>query len=378
MSKGELTISIGQSVGSLPANEWNSLGGFENPFVSHEFLSALEDSGSVGANTGWDPAPITITDTSGRLVGALPSYVKGHSQGEYVFNHAWADALHRVGGRYYPKMQIAAPFTPATGPRALTKDDQLAPHLLKAAELACIENRFSSVHATFIEPNQLKFFTDAGWLLRSDIQFHWENRGYQSFEEFLEQLSSRKRRALRKERKNAQNGLRIVALTGEDIKLHHWDTFWLFYQDTGRRKWGSPYLTREAFELLGQRMAKRLVLGLAYQDKEPIAGALHFIGNEVLYGRYWGCNQEKPFLHFEMCYYQAIDIAIEHGLHRIEAGAQGGHKLTRGYEPIQTWSAHWIADGGFRSAVEHYLEQERRGVSADQLYLTERTPFKKS
>lgn len=378
MSNRELTVRMVPSVGHVSADQWNALGGDRNPFVSHEFLTALEDSGSVGEGTGWEPAPVIITDDAGDLLGALPSYAKGHSQGEYVFDHSWADALERAGGRYYPKLQIAAPFTPATGPRLLMKDASLAPHLLRAAEAVCLQSQLSSAHATFIEPEQLQYFEDADWLLRSGLQFHWKNREYASFDEFLEQLASRKRRALRKERKGAQEGLRIVTLTGDDIKPQHWDIFWIFYQDTGARKWGTPYLTREAFNLLSERMADRMVLGLAYQDDTPIAGALHFIGQDTLYGRYWGCTQEKRFLHFEMCYYQAIDIAIERGLKRVEAGAQGGHKLSRGYEPVQTWSAHWIADPGFRAAVADFLERERRGVATDQMFLDQRTPFKRT
>lgn len=374
----ELTARMVPSVGSLNADEWNALGGTRNPFVSHEFLTALEDSGSVGEGTGWEPAPITITDEEGELLAALPSYAKGHSQGEYVFDHSWADALERAGGRYYPKLQIAAPFTPATGPRLLMKDANLALHLLRAAEAVCLQSNLSSAHATFIEPEQLAYFEEGDWLLRSDLQFHWENRNYASFDQFLEQLASRKRRALRKERRGAQEGVKIVALSGDDIKPEHWDIFWIFYQDTGARKWGTPYLTREAFELLSERMADKMVLGLAYQDETPIAGALHFIGQDALYGRYWGCTREKRFLHFEMCYYQAIDIAIERGLKRVEAGAQGGHKISRGYEPVKTWSAHWIADPGFRAAVADFLEREREGVATDQMFLDQRTPFKKA
>ena len=378
MSDQELTVRMVPSVGSLPADQWNALGGNRNPFVSHEFLSAMEASGSVGPGTGWEPAPIIITDQAGDLLAALPSYAKGHSQGEYVFDHSWADALQRAGGQYYPKLQIAAPFTPATGPRLLIKDEQFAPHLLRAAEAVCVQNSLSSAHATFIEREQLDHFKEGGWLLRSDLQFHWENRGYASFEDFLESLSSRKRKTLRKERKAAQDGVRIVNLRGEEIRPEHWEIFWIFYQDTGARKWGSPYLTREAFDLLSERMSERMVLGLAFIDDMPIAGALHFVGQDALYGRYWGCSHDKRFLHFEMCYYQAIDIAIELGLKRVEAGAQGGHKLSRGYEPVKTWSAHWIADPGFRAAVSDFLERERQGVAADQLYLDGRTPFKKT
>jgi hypothetical protein len=377
VSSSELTVRLAPAVGQCDAAEWNALGGTGNPFVSHEFLTAMEDSGSVGPGTGWEPAPITITDAAGRLVGALPAYAKGHSQGEYVFDHSWADAWHRAGGRYYPKLQIAAPFTPATGPRLLMRDDSLAPHLLKAAEMVCANNGLSSAHATFIAPEQRALFEAGGWLMRSDIQFHWLNRGYGGFDDFLGELASRKRKNLRKEREAAVRGLTIRHLSGSDLREEHWDAFWVFYQDTGARKWGQPYLTRAAFSLLGERMGDRIVLILAYDGATPIAGALNFVGADALYGRYWGCTRDVPFLHFELCYYQAIDIAIARGLARVEAGAQGGHKLARGYEPVQTVSAHWIADGGFRAAIADFLARERAGVSSDQLYLDTRTPFRK-
>lgn len=345
--------------------------------MSHAFLSAMEDSGSVGPGSGWSPAPIVIADAAGTLASALPAYLKSHSQGEYVFDHSWADAWHRAGGSYYPKMQIAAPFTPATGPRLLLADEALAPALLRAAEQVCADNGLSSAHATFIAPEQVPLFERAGWLIRSDIQFHWENRGYSSFEEFLGALSSRKRKDIRKERAAAQQGVEIRTLTGAEIGEPEWDAFWAFYQDTGARKWGRPYLTRAAFTLLGERMGERIALVLAYQDGVPMAGALNFIGPDALYGRYWGALLEKPFLHFELCYYQAIDLAIRLGLSRVEAGAQGGHKLARGYEPVQTWSAHYIVHPGFRSAVAEFLERERAGVAADQNYLAQRSPFRK-
>jgi hypothetical protein len=377
MADADLTVRIAPSVGSLPAVEWDALAGPGNPFMSHAFLTALEDSGSVGPGTGWTPAPLVIEDASGRPLAALPAYAKGHSQGEYVFDHSWADAWERAGGSYYPKLQIAAPFTPATGPRLLLSNPAYAAPLLRAAETLCLRHGFSSAHATFIEPAQLPLFENAGWLSRSDIQFHWINRGFASFEEFLGALSSAKRKTLRKERRAAQEGVEIRALTGADIRPEHWDAFWLFYQDTGSRKWGSPYLTREAFDLFGARMDEQILLILAFEDGRPIAGALNFIGGEALYGRYWGCLVEKPFLHFELCYYQAIDAAIERGLARVEAGAQGGHKLARGYEPVRTWSMHYIANPGFRAAVADFLEREREGVALDQLCLGERSPFKK-
>ena len=367
---------IAPSVGSLPAAEWDALAG-DNPFMSHAFLTALEESGSVGPGTGWSPVPIVIEGADGRLAAALPAYLKRHSQGEYVFDHAWADAWSRAGGDYYPKLQIAAPFTPATGPRLLLADQALALPLLRAAEQLCQVNGLSSAHATFIAPEQLPLFEAAGWMPRADIQFHWRNRGYASFDDFLAELSSRKRKDLRKERAAAQEGVEIRTLTGADIGEAEWDAFWGFYQDTGARKWGQPYLTREAFTLLGERLGNRIALILAYLEGQPIAGALNFIGPDALYGRYWGARLDKPFLHFELCYYQAIDLAIELGLSRVEAGAQGGHKLARGYEPVQTHSAHWIAHPGFRSAVAEFLERERAGVAIDQNYLAARTPFKK-
>lgn len=372
----EIVARIAPSVGSLPAAEWDALSN-GNPFLTHAFLSLLEDSGSVGGNSGWKPAPIVITGADGRLAAALPAYLKSHSQGEYVFDGGWADAWQRAGGEYYPKLQIAVPFTPATGSRVLTRDAALSLPLLRAAEQLCDANGLSSAHATFVTPDQMPLFEAAGWLPRSDIQFHWENRGYTSFDDFLGALSSAKRKNLRKERAAAQAGVDIQALRGDAILPVHWDAFWQFYQDTGARKWGRPYLTREAFTLLGERMADSVLLVLAFIDGVAVAGALNFIGADALYGRYWGATVDKPFLHFELCYYQAIDAAIALGLARVEAGAQGGHKLARGYEPVQTWSAHYIAHAGFRAAVSDFLERERAGIAADQLILGERTPFRK-
>lgn len=378
MSDRDATIArVLGGVGAIAADQWDALAGPGNPFVSHAFLTALEDSGSVGEGTGWAPAPLVIEDEAGGVLAAMPAYLKSHSQGEYVFDHAWADAWYRAGGRYYPKLQIAAPFTPATGPRLLLRDESLAMPLLRAAESLCAGHGFSSAHATFIEPAQIHLFEQAGWLLRSDIQFHWTNRGYASFDDFLGELASRKRKAIRKERAAAREGVEIRSFTGPDIREEHWDAFWRFYQDTGARKWGRPYLTREAFTLMGERMADRLLLFLAFADGQPIAGALNLIGGDTLYGRYWGCVVDKPFLHFELCYYRAMDEAIARGLTRVEAGAQGGHKLMRGYEPVKTWSAHWIADPGFRDAVVHFLEREREGVDLNQIELDARTPFRK-
>ena len=377
-----LTAKLGGSVGAFDAASWDALVPDGNPFMRHGFLTALEDSGSVdgsgGEGTGWQPAPIVIENEDGRLLAALPAYLKGHSQGEYVFDHAWADAYERAGGRYYPKLQIAAPFTPATGPRLLLRDAALAAPLLSAAEQLCAQNGFSSAHATFITREQVPLFERAGWLIRHDIQFHWHNSGYASFEDFLATLSSRKRKDIRKERAAAQAEVEIVRLRGTGIQPTHWDHFWRFYQDTGARKWGSPYLTRAAFDLIHERLGEAVLLILALQDGEPIAGALNVIGSDALYGRYWGCTREVRFLHFELSYYQAIDAAIELGLERVEAGAQGGHKLARGYEPVKTTSAHWIADPGFRAAIAEFLERERAGVAADANYLETRTPFRRS
>lgn len=377
MAQGDFIAKVRGSVGAFDQAEWDGLAGEDNPFVSHAFLTALEDSGSVGPGTGWNAAPITLENARGELLGIMPSYLKGHSQGEYVFDYAWADAWHRAGGEYYPKLQISAPFTPATGPRLLIRDPAYATPLLRAAEQLVTQNGWSSAHATFIDPAQAPLFEEAGWLRREDIQFHWTNRDYAGFDDFLGALASRKRKALRKERKAANEGVTIRALSGDDIRPEHWDAFWVFYQDTGARKWGTPYLTREAFDLFGERMGEKLLLLLAFMDDQPVAGALNFIGGEALYGRYWGCRIDKPFLHFELCYYRAIDEAIARGLSRVEAGAQGGHKLARGYEPVATISMHYLADPGFRAAVEEFLDHERRGVAVDRLRLGGRTPFKK-
>jgi len=375
-SEGGL-VRVAPSVGSLAAKDWNRLGGDCNPFVSHEFLSALEDSGSVGEGTGWQSAPIVLTGPDGTLRGALPAYLKSHSQGEYVFDHSWAEAYQRAGGRYYPKLQIAAPFTPATGPRLLLENPIDGAVLLEGAREFCRQNGLSSAHATFVEPAQLPLFEAAGWLPRSDIQFHWFNRGYTDFDDFLGQLSSRKRKAVRKERKAAQQGVTIRRLSGMQIGEEHWDAFWEFYQDTGARKWGRPYLTREAFTLFGERMGERIVLVLAYEGGDAIAGALNFLGEDAVYGRYWGCIRPRRFLHFELCYYQAIELAIERGLARVEAGAQGPHKLARGYEPVETWSAHLMIDPAFHRAVAEFLERERAAVASEREYLFRHAPFRK-
>lgn len=372
-----VAVRVGNGIAALPKAEWDRCAGTANPFVSHDFLSILEESCSVGPGTGWTPLPILIDGADGRLAAALPAYAKTHSQGEYVFDHGWADAWTRTGGSYYPKIQIAAPFSPVPGPRLLLADPAMAAPLIAGVEMLVDRNGLSSAHATFVEESQIPHFQAAGWLIREDSQFHWINRDYASFEDFLGALSSRRRKDIRKERAHAVAGLEIVHLTGADLREAHWDIFWRFYQDTGSRKWGRPYLTRAFFSLLGERMADKVLLILALREGRAIAGALNLIGRDALFGRYWGCSEDVPFLHFELCYYQAIDVAIARGLGRVEAGAQGGHKLARGYVPRPTWSAHYIADAGFRRAVADFLYRERAAVAADRDYLSGRVPFKK-
>lgn len=366
------------TVCDIPADQWDALNPSGNPFVSHAFLSALESSASVGPGTGWSPAPLVMRDSEGNPAAVLPAYFKTHSQGEYVFDHHWAEAFERAGGRYYPKLQIAAPFSPVPGPRLLVKDPVYALPLLQAAQAVVDQNGLSSAHATFVVESELDIFRQAGWLVRTGTQFHWKNRDYADFEGFLAALSSRKRKAVRKERAGAQSQVRIEQLAGSEIKAEHWDAFWVFYQDTGARKWGRPYLTRAFFDIIGNTMQDSLVLFLAYQDKEPVAGALNFISQDCLYGRYWGCSRDIAFLHFELCYYQAIDFAIAHGLKRVEAGAQGEHKLARGYEAVPTYSAHYIANKGFRLAVADFLERETHAMEREIEFLGEMAPFKKS
>lgn len=372
------TISLGTGVAAVDAAAWDAMAGDANPFVSHDFLSLLEESGSVGPGTGWQAAPILIEDEGGALVGAVPAYLKSHSQGEYVFDQGWADAWARAGGDYYPKLQIAVPFTPVPGPRLLARDAETATLLIRTAEAVVRQNGLSSAHATFVAPEQMALFEAAGWLVRRDIQFHFANAGYAGFDDFLATLSSARRKQLRKERARAIEGLRIEEVTGAAIRAEHWDAMWLFYQDTGARKWGHPYLTRAAFDLMGARMADRIILVLAYDDDRPVAGAMHLLGADTLYGRYWGCLTDIPFLHFELCYYRAIDIAIERGLSRVEAGAQGGHKLARGYGPVATWSAHYIADTGFRRAVADFLDRERAAEELEMEWLEGHMPFRRS
>ncbi|MGK2910948.1 MAG: GNAT family N-acetyltransferase [Sphingobium sp.] len=379
MTQDSVTVRIeGGGVSAVDAAQWDACAGPSNPFVSHAFLSIMEESGSVGPGTGWQALPMLVDAPDGTLAAAAPCYGKTHSQGEYVFDHQWADAWSRAGGQYYPKIQVAAPFSPVPGPRLLLRDPAMAPALIGGIEMLAENNQLSSAHATFVEESQVPLFEAAGWLIREDSQFHFTNPGYGSFDDFLEQLSSAKRKNIRKERAKAVEGLKIVHLTGDDLTEAHWDIFWRFYQDTGARKWGHPYLTRAAFSMLGERMGDRVLLILAYRGAEPIAGALNLIGGDALFGRYWGCSEDVPFLHFELCYYQAIDVAIALRLKRVEAGAQGGHKLARGYGPQPTWSAHYITDEGFRRGVAGFLVQEREAVARDREYLEERAPFKKA
>ena len=372
-----VTTRLADGVATIPAAEWDGCAGTGNPFVGHAFLAALEESASVGARSGWQPLPIVVDGADGRAAAIAPAYVKSHSQGEYVFDHGWADAWERAGGSYYPKLQIASPFSPVPGPRLLLREQRHAPALLAAVQAVVDQNDLSSAHATFVSASQVPLFEGAGWLIRQGTQFHWTNRGYATFDDFLADLSSRKRKGIRKERAAAVEGLTIRHLTGRTIEPRHWDAFWRFYQDTGDRKWGRPYLTRGFFPLLGEALGERVLLIVAERDGVPVAGALNLIGDDTLYGRYWGGTVEVPFLHFELCYYQAIDAAIARGLTTVEAGAQGEHKLARGYAPVATYSAHYIPDANFRRAIRDFVAREREAVAADRDYLGEMTPFRK-
>ena len=377
-------LTLLDSLSDIPAADWDAVAAPEqadgrpvDPFTTHRFLAALEESRSTGAGTGWQARPLSLRE-GGKLLAATPLYVKSHSQGEYIFDHGWADALERAGGRYYPKLQIAVPFTPATGRRFLGPD-AYRETLWQGAIAVTAQNRLSSLHATFCTQEEAEALSGVdGTLHRVTQQFHWENRGYGTFDDFLNDLSSRKRKMIRKERETARaSGLTIRALTGDEIQPQHWDAFWAFYQDTGSRKWGTPYLTRKAFSRFHETMRNDMLLVLAFNGEKPVAGALNFIGRHTLYGRYWGCTEDHPCLHFELCYYQAIDWAIAHGLQRVEAGAQGEHKLARGYLPVETHSIHWIAEPAFRTAVDRYLQAERRAVGEEIEVLTSYGPFRK-
>ena len=375
----QLTLSLHRTIAEISASDWNVCAGPENPFVSHAFLSAAEDSGSANARTGWLPQHAVLRDAAGAVVAVAPMYAKSHSSGEYVFDHGWANAFERAGGKYYPKLMVGVPFSPVPGPRLLIRPDSAVPlgAVGSALAQACDELGLSGVHVNFCNKPEWEALGNAGWLQRLGMQFHWYNNGYASFDDFLAALSSRKRKTLRRERRDANAaGLEFVALRGGDIGKREWDAFYGFYQSTSDRKWGSAYLTRRFFSMLGDRLGDAVVLMLALKNGTPVAGALNLMGTDALYGRNWGCTGDFPFLHFELCYYRAIDFAIEHKLARVEAGAQGEHKIQRGYVPSETYSAHWIAHRGLRNAIANFLEEETRERLAQIDFLGEFAPFR--
>ena len=377
---------IVHSIDEVSATAWNACanpGGLipDNPFLDHGFLHALEKSGSAISRTGWQPFHLVLEDAAHEILGCVPMYLKGHSRGEYVFDAAWADAWHRAGGKYYPKLQVSIPFTPATGRRLLARPGPQARAIEQQLAAACLQaarqTKVSSLHMTFLPESQWRELGEMGLLQRVDQQFHWHNHQYSTFDDFLAELASKKRKNLKRERRAVvEAGIQFEWVTGSDIREHHWDAFFDFYTDTGNRKWGSPYLTRRFFSLVTEAMADRILLIMCRRDGRYIAGALNFIGSDALYGRNWGCIEDHRFLHFEACYYQAIDFAISRGLARVEAGAQGPHKVARGYTPQATYSAHWIADPGLRDAIARYLTDERNYVQQDIDYLNEHTPFR--
>ncbi len=375
-----LSMSLHRRIADLPAEEWDACAGDGNPFVSHAFLSALEDSGSVVPDRGWLPQHVALRDDAGRLLACAPCYAKSHSQGEYVFDHAWADALERAGGRYYPKLQVCVPFSPVPGQRLLIRPDAGLPPgaLAQALVQACQAIGASSVHATFCTAAEWDALGEAGWLQRLGTQFHWANPGYGCFDDFLGALASRKRKVLKRERREvAESGLVLRCLRGPEITARHWTAFHRFYRSTTDRKWGrSAYLTRAFWPLLGERLGDAVVLMIAERDGEPVAGALNLLGRDALYGRNWGATVEVPFLHFELCYYMAMDFAIAHGVPRVEAGAQGEHKIQRGYLPVPTYSAHWIAHRGLSQAVSDFLDRERPAMLREMEMLSTLSPFR--
>jgi predicted N-acyltransferase len=375
-----LTMSLHAAIKDIDPADWDACAGDGNPFVSHAFLSAVEDSGSASPRTGWVPQHAVLRNEAGTIVAVAPVYAKTHSYGEYVFDHGWANALERVGENYYPKLQVAVPFSPVPGPRLLRRPGTGVSigTLATALEQACKAHDLSSVHVTFCQEDEWNGLGEAGWLRRMGTQFHWENDGYKDFDDFLGALVSRKRKVLRRERRDANAaGLTFHELSGADITERHWDAFFKFYHATVDRKWGSAYLTRKFFSLLGERLGDKVVLMYAEHNGKPVAGALNLAGSEALFGRNWGCIGDWPFLHFELCYYRAIDWAIVHGLKRVEAGAQGRHKIQRGYLPKPTYSAHWIAHAGLRRAVANFVDEERAGVEHDMKRLAEESPFRK-
>ena len=377
-----LSISVATGLSGVSKPEWDALAGHDNPFLCHAFLSSLEESGCVGRRTGWSPAHLVVARPGGSMVAAAPCYLKSHSQGEYVFDAGWADAYERAGGRYYPKLQVSVPFTPANGPRLLVRPGEdeasLRRVLLSGLEAVRDQTGSSSIHLTFLNEQDRAAADELGYLIRTDQQFHWIDEGYGSFDGFVDALASRKRKAIRRERRDAlAPGIEIEWVTGTAIEEAHWDAFFAFYMDTGSRKWGRPYLNRRFFSLIGERMADRILLVMAKRAGRYIAGAINFIGGEALYGRNWGAIENHPFLHFEVCYYQAIDFALAQGLKRVEAGAQGEHKLARGYLPVTTYSAHHIADPGLRRAIADYLRRERLYVDEAQEEYEAAAPFRK-
>lgn len=378
-SNCEVPESISQALESKLEDAFSDA---DNPFVLHAFLASLEESKSVGGRSGWLPQHLIVEDNSGEIHAVAPCYLKTHSQGEYVFDHGWADAYERAGGDYYPKLQVAAPFTPVTGPRLLVKRGPHAEAARNAVVAGMVElcklRNASSVHVTFTQKSEWDFLTGAGMLARTDRQFHWHNQGYKNFDDFLNALSSNKRKTIRRERREAlESGIEIVRLSGDDLTESVWDSFFQFYMDTGSRKWGSPYLTRSFFSRVSEKMAERILLVMARRDGNYIAGALNFLGAQTIYGRNWGAIEHHPFLHFEVCYYQAIEYAIEHGLKSVEAGAQGEHKLLRGYVPVPTYSAHYITNPALRRAIDDYLVREREYVEAEREHLAEAAPYKR-
>lgn len=385
-ARAQAVARVHASIAEIGRAAWDACNGAldysRNPFTAFDFLHALEESGCVGARTGWAPQHLSVQDEGGRTVGVMPLYLKSHSQGEYVFDHAWANAYMQAGGRYYPKLQCAAPFSPVTGPRLIVRDgaadrDAVRGTLIAAALTLTDRLGASSLHVTFPRKADWRALGEARLLQRQDQQYHWTNAGYGTFEDFLAALSSNRRKTIRRERRDAQAGLEIIGLTGSDLREEHWDAFFAFYMDTGSRKYGRPYLNRRFFSLLGERMADRVLLLMARQEGRWIAGALNLIGGDALYGRNWGALVDVPFLHFELCYYQAIEHAIRLGLQRVEAGAQGEHKIARGYLPSPVYSAHWIADPALRTPIARYLEQERAAVQGEMDYLAaEYSPFK--
>ncbi len=389
MQGSSVIVKLVDSLAQIPAPEWDACacpeaadgGQPDDPFTTHRFLMALEDSRCVGTGTGWEPHYLTA-ELEGEVIACAPLYAKSHSQGEYIFDHNWAHAYERAGGRYFPKLQIAVPFTPVTGRRLLTKPGfgmEGRDALMQAAVSIGERNSLSSLHVTFCTEKERLIGAEMGLLPRITQQYHWVNEGYGSFDDFLANLSSRKRKNIRKERVQAQGfGGQIVQVTGDDIKPHHWDAIWAFYQDTGARKWGTPYLTRRFFDLAQERLRDDILLVLALDNDVPVAGALNVIGRDALFGRYWGCAGHYPAMHFELCYYQAMDYAIAHGLGRVEAGAQGEHKIARGYLPVQTHSLHWFREPAFSEAVARYLDEERDAVSEDIEILTSFGPFRKA